>query len=95
MRENTIDSKFLEIVKQVAEGLMDESVFDKDFLDRDLLDLEIDSITFIKLIVALENEFDIEFDDGSLDAEYFNTLQKLKEYVEERLQVTESNSSAI
>lgn len=43
---------------------------------------EMDSITFIKIIVALENEFDFEFDDEMLLISRFPTIKPMIEYVE-------------
>lgn len=42
----------------------------------------IDSITFIKIVVALEGEFDFEFDDEMLLITKFPTIKKMIDYVE-------------
>ena len=47
--------------------------------------LAFDSITFIKVIVALEDEFGIQF-----DVENFKTIQELAKYIESKLQAKES-----
>ena len=47
--------------------------------------LAFDSITFIKVIVALEDEFGIQF-----DIENFKTIQELAKYIESKLQAKES-----
>jgi len=44
--------------------------------------LDIDSITFIKIVVALESEFDFEFDDEMLLITKFPTVKTMIEYVE-------------
>lgn len=44
----------------------------------------IDSITFIKLIVALEEEFDFEFDDEMLLVTAFPTIKSMIDYVEKK-----------
>lgn len=43
---------------------------------------DIDSITFIKIVVALESEFDFEFDDEMLLITKFPTVKTMIEYVE-------------
>ena len=42
--------------------------------DADLLSMEIDSITFITFIVALEERFEIQFPDEYLTMEVMNSL---------------------
>ncbi|PQP85011.1 hypothetical protein C0Q44_11090 [Paenibacillus sp. PCH8] len=63
---------------QVVE-LFSEQKLDVDALDEDLRVLGLNSITFIKLIIALENKFNIEMDDEYLELENFTTLQHLKD----------------
>ena len=52
--------------------------------------LAFDSITFIKVIVALEDEFGIQFDVDKIDIENFKTIQELAKYTESKLQAKES-----
>ena len=52
--------------------------------------LAFDSITFIKVIVALEDEFGIQFDVDKIDIENFKTIQELAKYIESKLQAKES-----
>lgn len=42
----------------------------------------VDSITFINIVVALESEFDFEFDDDMLLLTKFDTIKSMLEYVE-------------
>ena len=51
-----------------------------------LTDLGINSITFVKILIAIENEYDFEFDDDDLNFENFKTVSTLAKYVEDRLQ---------
>ncbi|MGE5631459.1 MAG: acyl carrier protein [Caulobacteraceae bacterium] len=46
---------------------------------------EVDSITFIKIVVSLENEFDIEFDDDMLSVAKFLTIKSIAEYIESKI----------
>ena len=41
----------------------------------------IDSITFVKMVVALETEFNFEFDDEMLSFSNFETIGQLVDYV--------------
>jgi len=53
-------------------------------LDMDFNSIGLDSITFIKTIVALESEFDFEFDDEMLLITKFPTIRSMVEYVESK-----------
>lgn len=72
-----IEVRFFGVLKETVEEYVEGIP-----LDIDLRDIGINSITFIKLIVALESEFDVEFDDAGLNIENFQTLRQFKEYVE-------------
>lgn len=72
------ESRFKKTLSDIAEQSFGEEVMDVDFQE-----LGINSIAFVRLIVALENEFDVEFDDGSLDVNSFTTLRQLLKYAEE------------
>ena len=45
----------------------------------------IKSIQYIKLLVCIEEEFDIEFDDEDLGMNRFDSLEKLATYVAEKI----------
>ena len=49
-------------------------IIDASEEDIDLLSMEIDSITFITFIVALEERFEIQFPDEYLTMEVMNSL---------------------
>lgn len=46
---------------------------------------EVSSFVFIKLIVSIENEFGIEFDDEMLVMDYFMSLNDLIDFIYARL----------
>ena len=54
-------------------------------IDMDWDTIGFDSLTFIKVIVALENEFDFEFDDDMLLNTKFPTIKSMLEYVESKV----------
>ncbi len=47
---------------------------------------ELDSIGIVALITALENRFDIHFEDDDLDAEIFATVASLLAHINTRLE---------
>lgn len=47
--------------------------------------LGINSVNFIKFVVDIETEFDIEFDDNDLNFNNFKNIACLVDYVEARL----------
>ncbi len=55
-------------------------------LDMDFASVGLDSINFIKTIVALEDNFDFEFEDEMLTIEKFPKIKSMIEYVESRVQ---------
>ncbi|MDD4165346.1 MAG: amino acid adenylation domain-containing protein [Eubacteriales bacterium] len=48
----------------------------------------VDSITFIKIVIALESEFDFEFDDEMLLITKFATIKSMIDYVELKNKIT-------
>lgn len=62
---------------------------DDDFFEKELIDLGIDSITFIKIIVKLENFFDFEFEEEDLNYQKFNQLNDVKEYIIKKTRANE------
>ncbi|MGB4438108.1 MAG: acyl carrier protein [Sedimentibacter sp.] len=57
----------------------DEISMETSFAD----DLEADSITLFELVMAIEDEFDIEIDDESI--ELINTVGDIVNYLEENI----------
>ncbi len=74
---------------------MKEKIFEyiQDVIKEQSIDLKtnsvladiIDSITFVKIVVALEEEFDFEFEDEMLTISKMPTTNDLVRYVEERI----------
>lgn len=59
-----------------------EQNFDKD---TNLLEIGIDSITFIRLVVLLEEEFDIELEDSDITLSNFETILNINMLIEKYL----------
>lgn len=74
------ESKLISILKEK---------FDVDYnsgirLEDTLSSLNINSISFIRLVVEIEKEFNIEFQDDIIDMNNFTTLKSLVEFIEEK-----------
>ena len=74
-------------IQERALTVINESVSDNANIKADitLQEVALDSITFIKMIVALESEFDFEFDDEKLLYTAFNNFQDIINYVCEKV----------
>ena len=72
------------IVDIIMENLSDLIDGDSGFTG-DLTNIEIDSIKFINLVLALEEEFNIEFEDEMLLVRAFPTVDSMVTYVESKL----------
>jgi acyl carrier protein len=77
-----ITDRVLAIIMQNLELEMDDGALD---FDDDQLLIGINSINFIRTVVALETEFGIEFNDEEIDYGIFRTVNTLVEYVENQL----------
>ncbi|WP_373265141.1 non-ribosomal peptide synthetase [Hungatella hathewayi] len=53
-------------------------------LEEDIIKLGFDSISFINVVVAIENEFSLEFEDDKLLISSFSSIKSILEYVENR-----------
>ena len=50
-----------------------------------LVDIQVNSIAFISLVVAIEGEYDFEFDDEMLLIGKFNTISDIAKYIREKV----------
>lgn len=77
----------LEIIRSIVENCIDTlkipitEVGNND----DLFNLGMNSITSIKIVVAMEQEFDFEFEDEKLTMDTMRTINSLYEYLNQRL----------
>ena len=58
-------------------------------LETGFSDAGVDSITFIKIVVALESEFGFEFDDEMLLITAFPTIKSMIEYIKTKIDICE------
>ncbi|GCE15715.1 acyl carrier protein [Tengunoibacter tsumagoiensis] len=55
--------------------------------ETNLRELGIDSLLFIKFVVKLEVEFDVDFDDENMNIDAFSTIQDIVNYIERQVAV--------
>ncbi|MCK4257915.1 MAG: hypothetical protein KAX49_02995 [Halanaerobiales bacterium] len=79
---NQIEKRLLKVFQ---ENLSGREIEESTLMDTDLVDLDINSLNFIKIVVALEEEFDIEFEDSQLNFELFGKVSKLMALIEEKI----------
>ncbi len=80
---NNYDVRLRNCLKAVLE-LKDEDV-NGWTMDTQLMSMGLNSISFIKAVVAIENEFDFEFDDENLDFTKFKTYADIIKLLEEEV----------
>ena len=76
-----METKILDVINKV----LDEKDIHFILHEMNAEFLNIDSITFIKIIVALEEAFDFEFDDEMLLISKFPTIESMIEYVKTKV----------
>lgn len=54
-------------------------------LDKPLISYGVDSVTFIQLILRIEEEFDVEFDDSVLNQNDLSSINKIVMHLQEYL----------
>ena len=84
------ESKLSELnaVPQKAFGVIKSTLAPKNedvTLETSFVEAGVDSITFVNLVVALESEFNFEWDDEMLLITAFSTIRSMVEYVESRV----------
>ena len=71
-----------EVVKTVKEHQGTETAID---VDVSLVDLGINSFSFIQIAVAMEDKYQIKFEDEYLDYTAFNNIREVAAYVENKV----------
>ncbi|AYN24717.1 acyl carrier protein [Buchnera aphidicola] len=72
---NSIEKKIKKIISNILDIKIEKILNNASFLD----DLGADSLDIVELIMALEEEFNVEISDE--DAEKLNTVQKSINYI--------------
>ena len=73
------------IVGLISSQIGIEKVNQRLSANDDLTQLGMNSLDFIKLVVTVENEFDIEFEDEALESSKFLSLSALCDYVGQKI----------
>ncbi|NOW06642.1 phosphopantetheine-binding protein [Clostridium beijerinckii] len=74
------------IIRNIVEVIEDPEVVNNIKEDSDLIhDIGLDSLQLINLIVAIEEEFNIEIEFDEFDFEEVSTVKKLLAYVEAKV----------
>lgn len=76
------EERLAEIIRK-AVNLSDDVALDEN---TDLAQIDINSLNFLKIIVDIEDEFDIEFDDEELNFELFGTIHSIIEKIDEKIE---------
>lgn len=87
MQQTLCSDELTDIQKRAFEVIvasLSEKVSDIS-LERDFSSIGLDSITFILTVIALESEFDFEFEDEMLLITKFPTVRAMVEYVESKI----------
>ena len=72
-----------EIIQKVTEIIQKESELEVVIkINDDLANLGINSLNFIRMIVRLEEAFNIEFPDEALEYDKFNTILEIVTYID-------------
>ncbi|GMQ60885.1 acyl carrier protein [Vallitalea maricola] len=78
--DKTIEEKFKSKLMEIFQ--LEENAI---VLDVSLSKLGVSSIYYIKMVVGMEDLFNIEFDDECLDYEKFETLSEILEYIKKKI----------
>ena len=74
------------IIRDVLEN---KEIDDKKIKEQQLINLGLNSISFIKMVVKIESEFDIQYDDEMLLIDKLNTLGDLSKYIQSKIDMRE------
>jgi acyl carrier protein len=69
------------VITMLKENLEDADGLEKLNPDYDLSSFGINSVTFIKLVIAAEMEFGFSWNDDDLDYKDFSTVNNIVEYI--------------
>lgn len=69
------------VMDLLRENVDDPSMLEQCGPDDDLSSLGINSLTFIKLVIATEMEFGVSWDDEDLDFRNFSTINQIMNYI--------------
>lgn len=68
-------------IREILKANCDPEAVDRLKTDENFISLEINSIAAVKIVVALEDQFDITFENDKLDISTFECIDNLAEYI--------------
>ncbi len=74
-----------EIVKKILIDSLNEFEIEQIDFEQNFIEQGVNSIAFIRVVIAIEKEFGFEFEDKDLNIENFQNLNKLVNYIADRL----------
>lgn len=79
---NELKERVLMILR---DNVDDPEALDTMGMDDDLSVLGINSMTFIKLVLSMEMEFGVSWDDEELDFRHFSTIHNIMQYLSQSM----------
>ena len=76
-------------IREILKENCDAEAVNKLESDKNLYSLEINSIAAVKIVVALEDRFDITFENDRLDISTFECLNNLADYILNKIKENE------
>ena len=77
-----MNEKISEVI-QIVDEIVEEANVNGDMLTQDLREVGMDSIAFVKVIIEIEDRYDIEIPDKYLKIQDMNTIEKMVAVLEE------------
>ena len=82
MDKNNITEKIVEIIKSHSE----EDIQHENLLELSFEDGIVNSLEFVCIVIELETEFDIEFDDDMLLISSYKNIGQLVDYISKKVE---------
>lgn len=82
--KKTDASNIKDQVIRIIHSIVGENIIKDISASDSFSDLKVDSIVFIKIIVAIEDAFNFEFEDDKLSLSAFPTIQSFIDYIESK-----------
>ncbi|WP_051217178.1 acyl carrier protein [Paenibacillus assamensis] len=81
MTIETMDELKMKVIEILKDNVDDPQMLENIDPDDDLSSLGINSMTFIKLVIATEMEFGVAWNDEDLDFRNFSTINQIMNYI--------------
>ncbi len=74
-----------QVIKILKENTGKTDIADTDIINGNFTDLGINSLSFIKIVVALEEAFNVQFDDSQINFEMFGKIETITGLIEKMM----------